>query len=269
MHRTSATRDLPWLWAVTLLLGLLPVCSARGQGIAINDTGAPPNPHALLDVDGSTHDRGVLLPRMTTAERTAIAGLGAADEGLTVYDTTSKSYWFWDGAQWVQLGGGGAGWGLTGNAGTVMGTHFIGTTDANPFEIWTNGQRRVRITTQGQIETLNTGESVFIGEGAGLNDDLSGNGNVLIGYHAGIQNTTGSANTVVGASAMSTSTTSWYNTAIGHSSLAQNTSGSSNTAVGMSSLYSNTTGYDNTAVGSGALYMNNTGTRIPPLAALH
>ncbi len=252
---------MQWTSAVFLLLGLLPVSSIHGQGIAINDTGAPPNPHALLDVDGSTHDRGVLLPRMTTAERTAIAGLGAADEGLTVYDSTSKSYWFWDGAQWVQLGGGGAGWGLTGNAGTVMGTHFIGTTDANPFEIWTNGQRRVRITTQGQIETLNTGESVFIGEGAGLNDDLSGNGNVLIGYHAGIQNTTGSANTVVGASAMSTSTTSWYNTAIGHSSLAQNTSGSSNTAVGMSSLYSNTTGYNNTAVGSGALYMNNTGTQ--------
>ncbi|MBK6625960.1 MAG: hypothetical protein IPG35_00010 [Flavobacteriales bacterium] len=122
----NACGRMQWTSAVFLLLGLLPVSSIHGQGIAINDTGAPPNPHALLDVDGSTHDRGVLLPRMTTAERTAIAGLGAAEEGLTVYDTTSKSYWFWDGAQWVQLGGGGAGWGLTGNAGTVMGTNYLG-----------------------------------------------------------------------------------------------------------------------------------------------
>ena len=35
---------------------LLSFCGSvlRGQGIAINDTGAPPNPHALLDVDGRT-----------------------------------------------------------------------------------------------------------------------------------------------------------------------------------------------------------------------
>lgn len=36
-------------------------------------------------------------------------------------------------------------WSLTGNAGTMPGTHFVGTTDNQPLEIKVNGQRAVRI----------------------------------------------------------------------------------------------------------------------------
>ncbi|MDI6766753.1 MAG: hypothetical protein QME52_08030, partial [Bacteroidota bacterium] len=57
-------------------------------------------------------------------------------------------------------------WNLTGNAGTTAGTNFVGTTDAQAFDIRTNNVLRTRITTKGQIETYNTGLSVFVGEGA-------------------------------------------------------------------------------------------------------
>ena len=39
------------------------------------------------------------MPRMTTAERTAIA---TPANGLQVYDTTTNSYWFYNGTVWVQ-----------------------------------------------------------------------------------------------------------------------------------------------------------------------
>jgi hypothetical protein len=98
-------------------------------------------------------------------------------------------------ASWQTVGGG-SGWGLVGSAGTVAGTNFIGTTDAQGFDIRTNNLLRTRITTKGQIETYSTGQSVFIGEGAGAADDLTNNQNVFIGFGAGTAtNTTGSLNT--------------------------------------------------------------------------
>ena len=45
----------------------------------------------------------------------------------------------------------------------------------------------MRLTQSGQIELLNTGSSVFVGEGAGNSDDLSANQNVFVGYESGFQ----------------------------------------------------------------------------------
>jgi hypothetical protein len=44
-----------------------------------------------------------------------------------------------------------AGWGLTGNAATTPGTNFIGTTDAQAFELKANNIRAFRLETTGQI----------------------------------------------------------------------------------------------------------------------
>ncbi|RMG76007.1 MAG: hypothetical protein D6707_12765, partial [Bacteroidetes bacterium] len=68
------------------------------QSVAINATGAAPNANSMLDVSSTT--KGMLIPRMSTAQRTAMT-LGAGDEGMTVYDTSTNSYWLWDGTQWV------------------------------------------------------------------------------------------------------------------------------------------------------------------------
>ncbi len=103
----------------------------------------------------------------------------------------------------------------------------------------------------GHIAITSTGESVFIGKDAGLNDDLSDNRNVFIGFESGKTNTSGYYNTAIGHSTLNENTSSFSNTAIGFYALKKSTSGYC-TAIGNHALSSNTTGYSNTAIGSGA-----------------
>ncbi|MCB9192229.1 MAG: collagen-like protein [Flavobacteriales bacterium] len=56
-----------------------------------------PDPSAVLDL--TANDKGLLVPRMTTAQRTSIASPAT---GLLVYDTTDDTFWYFDGTQWVQ-----------------------------------------------------------------------------------------------------------------------------------------------------------------------
>ncbi len=150
-------------------------------------------------------------------------------------------------------------WSLTGNEGTVPGTNFIGTTDNADLEIKINNSTKTRITNKGQIEILNTGYSVFVGQYAGAADDLSNNYNVFIGYSSGKTNTSGYHNTAIGTYSLRDNTTGSNNTAIGNSSLEYNTTGYDNTAVGYMTLTYDTTGYCNTAIGTSALFHNTSG----------
>ena len=136
---------------------LLMIFSAIGltgllaQNVGINETGVAPNSNAMLDIDAnSNHDKGLLIPRLTTSERTGISGLGAGDEGLTVYDTNTNSYWLWDGTQWNEFGMGKA-WLLGGNSGTTAGTNYIGTSDNVSLSFKTNGTERVRVLNTGEL----------------------------------------------------------------------------------------------------------------------
>ena len=142
----------------------------------------------------------------------------------------------------------GAGWSLTGNAGTVNGTNFIGTTDNIPFTIRVNNQQAGRISSTGPT---------FLGYQAG-NSNLS-IGSVGIGYRALFSNTIGAFNTASGYSALYSNTTGNYNTANGDYALYSNTTGAFNTASGYDALYSNTTGNYNTASGVNALISNTIG----------
>lgn len=99
----------------------------------------------------------------------------------------------------------------------------------------------------------NTGSSVFIGEDAGLVDDLTNNFNVFIGQDAGKANTTGASNTAVGVAALTANIAGDFNTSIGMQSLTAATGGSYNTAIGKSALESLLTTQGNTAIGNNAL----------------
>lgn len=105
----------------------------------------------------------------------------------------------------------------------------------------------------GRLQVLNTGRSIFIGEDAGVNDDLTDNRNLFIGYHAGKENVSGGDNTAIGNWSLDANTTGHTNTAIGGSSLTQNVSGEYNVGVGAGALFTNATGNSNTAVGTEAL----------------
>ena len=59
------------------------------------------NPSSKSILDISSTDKGVLLPRMTTANRIAIAPSAVVDKGLQVFDTDTNSIWFWNGTGWM------------------------------------------------------------------------------------------------------------------------------------------------------------------------
>ncbi|MBK8966652.1 MAG: tail fiber domain-containing protein [Lewinellaceae bacterium] len=105
--------------------------------VSINQDNSAPDPSAMLDVKSS--DKGMLVPRMTTAQRTAIANPAT---GLLVFDTDNESFWYRDSGGWVRLIGG---WSLSGNTGTVDGTNFIGTTDNVALDFRVNNARGLRL----------------------------------------------------------------------------------------------------------------------------
>jgi hypothetical protein len=69
---------------------------AHSQGIGIGSTN-PPHPSAALDVNST--NKGLLIPRMTTAQRNAIV---SPLKGLMVFDNTTSSFWFYNGTVWEQ-----------------------------------------------------------------------------------------------------------------------------------------------------------------------
>ena len=111
----------------------------NSQNVAINTTGAVADASSMLDV--SSTSSGMLAPRMTTAQRTAIL---APATGLLVYDTNFQAFWYFDGTIWRPLLSNNTGWQLTGN--TVTGTtNILGTLNAQPLRFFCNNIERMRI----------------------------------------------------------------------------------------------------------------------------
>lgn len=72
--------------------------------VGINTT--TPNIHSALDVVSKNNDTGVLVPRLTTAQRDAIS-VAAAEDGLTIYNTDEKCYNYYQSktSAWLSLCG--------------------------------------------------------------------------------------------------------------------------------------------------------------------
>jgi hypothetical protein len=84
--------------AITLLLIISSELSSHAQ-VAINNSSLLPDPSAMLDVSSTT--RGMLAPRVTSVQRTAIV---SPADGLWVYDTDNKSFWYYkNGTGWQQI----------------------------------------------------------------------------------------------------------------------------------------------------------------------
>ncbi len=78
---------------------LLLVGGIKAQNVAINSDGSTPNSSAMLDVTSTT--KGLLTPRMTSAQRTAISSPAT---GLIVYQTDgTDGFYYYDGSAWVIL----------------------------------------------------------------------------------------------------------------------------------------------------------------------
>lgn len=82
--------------------------TSGAQSVSVSETNSPPDPSAMLDVQSV--NKGMLIPRMTAAQRQAIA---APADGLIVYQTATsggsrRGFWYYDAAetQWIHLGRG-------------------------------------------------------------------------------------------------------------------------------------------------------------------
>jgi len=85
---------------ILFICGFLPLL-ATAQNVGINTDGTQPDNSAILDVKSDS--KGLLLPRLSKAQRTGIATPAI---GLTVFDTDSYSFWIFRGdlnGGWVEL----------------------------------------------------------------------------------------------------------------------------------------------------------------------
>lgn len=94
MKKVAFLRTALWCLSVCLVSAL------SAQNVGINDNNTAPDANAMLDVQSAT--KGVLFPRMTTAQRTALGAL-TPTEGMLVFDTELGAYFFFVGGVWVQL----------------------------------------------------------------------------------------------------------------------------------------------------------------------
>ena len=215
-----------------LLLTLIIIVATALSGfaqVAVNTDGSTPNSSAMLDVQSST--KGMLIPRMTQTQRTAIA---SPETGLMVYQTDATTgFYFYNGTVWTQL------------------------TDA-----LSSAQKIDDLSdAKSDSDGTNDGSSVFLGIDAGANDDGSDNKNVGVGYQSLYSDTTGLDNTAYGYQSLYSNTTGDFNTASGYQALRNNTTGDGNTAYGYQALKNNntSTAHSNTACGEEALFSNISG----------
>jgi trimeric autotransporter adhesin len=234
---------------IIALIALSITTETFSQGTGINTTGASGVGSAGLDVN--FNNKGILVPRVELTSTTVAAPVTApVISSLLIYNTATVSdvtpgYYYWAATKWVRLHSDViAEWRLTGNAGTVDGIHFIGTTDNVPFNIRVSNQKA------GRIESNDLIANTFYGYQSG--NVNPGTLNVGIGFRALHLNNGGDYNTASGYNSLYSNSIGDSNTAIGYQALYTNAQGNYNTANGQSSLYSNIGGDYNTAIGSDA-----------------
>ena len=94
-----------------LLFGLIVlIIKIQAQNVVVSDdsTYVPQSTNALLEINSSQGNKGVLVPKLTTTQRTAMSLNATHDKGLLVYDTDSAAFFYYNGSSWLKIAGGSA-----------------------------------------------------------------------------------------------------------------------------------------------------------------
>lgn len=146
-----------------LTLLLLLTCSSIFAQVGIGTS--TPATSAILDVTTALNDKGVLIPRVDIIDlNTQDPITGIMEESLLVYNTnivSGKGFHYWDGIMWQPFDKSGGGisnnpdptlfWSTTGNSGTDINQHYLGTADNTDFIIATNTRERIRVKNNGNV----------------------------------------------------------------------------------------------------------------------
>ena len=172
------------------------------------------SPNASAQLDISSADKGLLIPRMTALE---VAAITSPATGLLVFQTDNiAGFHFYNGTEWMPLHSG------------VLSLDNGGTGSTT--------QNFVDLSTSQSI----AGKKIF-------SDDIQVNTNISVGKGS----SSGDQNTVLGNQAES-GTTGANNTALGFFTLNSITTGNDNTSVGTNAMRFTTTRECNTALGATA-----------------
>lgn len=175
---------------ILILISILISFHFTQAQVGINTDSSDPDASAMLDIKST--DKGILIPRMTTTQRTDISNPAT---GLLVFDSTVGSFYFYNGTTWDNLSTGSSvestTWGLTGNAGTNASTNYLGTSDNTPLVLKVNNSRVLQFRetsytySNGSIYKSNNVLSGYSGNGIS-----SSNGSAVLsgGYHATFSN---------------------------------------------------------------------------------
>ena len=154
-----------------LITAVIIICLLGSRVLAQNNVGIgtlTPHPSAILELQST--DKGLLAPRLTTAQRLAIP---APANGLLVYDTNLLCYYYYDSvsATWLSLCTPGPpgptgppalnAWFLLGNNGTNPATNFVGNIDNQPINFRTNNLTRFRIPIADQVHAVPDGTAAL------------------------------------------------------------------------------------------------------------
>jgi len=192
------------------ITGILTIAlnSALAQTVVITDDASYTAGNASSVLDVKSVLKGFLAPRMTQAQRTAIA---SPADGLLVYQTdATKGFYYYNGTTtaWVLLtASAGTNWSLAGNSGTNSSSSFLGTTDNVSFKARTNNTQRLLVDSIGSVAvgsapvfTAGTAREKFLVD-AGSSSNPTTSYNVICGkgyidnyLQLNIQNKAGTAN---------------------------------------------------------------------------
>ncbi|MGE5356183.1 MAG: tail fiber domain-containing protein [Deltaproteobacteria bacterium] len=185
--------------------------------ISITTDGSSPDGSAMLDVKSTT--KGFLIPRMTSAQKSAISSPAS---GLLIYQTdATPGFYYYSGTAWIML------------------------------VDFSSSVKKIDDLSDGKSDS--EGSSVFLGINAGMSDEGTANRNAGIGFEALKAVTFGYDNTATGYQSLTSNTTGYSNSAVGAFALNSNTIGNNNTASGVSALSSNKANSRSTAIGFGAM----------------
>ncbi|MCH7657063.1 MAG: hypothetical protein IIB05_01920, partial [Bacteroidetes bacterium] len=138
---------------VVILLMTIGFQKSYGQGVGISEESIVPHVSSILELRYTSGSfKGFLAPRLTTVQRTAIASPAA---GLLVYDTSTKSFWYYDGG-WVSIAAS-----QFGSSNQVLGMNAAGT--ANEYKTLNGTANQISISHGVGNITFSTPQDIHAG----------------------------------------------------------------------------------------------------------